>query len=115
MVDPARTACEYGPTAAGASVVEMIFFMEAILAVKEARTNRTGCHPERCRRTPRLYLKAFATGFLPAFAQGFGAADDFARNDSSWGLKMTNGGISWILTTQWLVGFERKYWGRKTS
>src|SRR5438876_4230516 len=105
MVDPARTACEYGPTAAGASVVEMIFFMGSILAVKEARTNRTGCHPERSRRIPRRYLRAFATGFLPAFAQGFGAAGDFARNDSSMGPKMTNGGISSILTAKWLVGF----------
>src|SRR5205823_5946139 len=105
MVDPARTACEYGPTAAGASVVEMIFFMESILPVKEARTNRTGYHPERSQRMLRLYRKAFATGFLPAFAQGFGAAGDFARNDSSLGRKMTNGGISSILTAKWLVGF----------
>jgi hypothetical protein len=35
--------------------------------------NRTShdCHPERSRKIPRNYLKAFATGFL-----------DFARNDS---------------------------------
>jgi hypothetical protein len=39
---PLRTACEYGPIAAGASFVETIFFMSPIVTANLADTMRAG-------------------------------------------------------------------------
>src|SRR2546423_4618922 len=99
--DPARTAWEYGPMAAGASVVEMIFFMRRSLAAKNPSHNghkgsqrnpgRKGGHLEfqtlvrLCDLCVRLFHRgtrpsAVVSGRIPSILRAYHGRLDFKEN-----------------------------------